>query len=38
MANAEEVLKAVAKHPPRSHQEGGVYQVIEEYLVDPGNK
>ena len=32
VANAEEAVKAVAKHLAPSHQEGGVYQVIEEYL------
>ena len=32
VANAEETVKAVAKHLAPSHQEGGVYQVMEEYL------
>ena len=32
VANAEEAVKAVAKHLATTHQEGGVYQVIEEYL------
>ena len=32
VANAEEAVKAVAKHLAPTHQEGGVYQVIEEYL------
>ena len=36
VANAEEAVKAVAKHLAPTHQEGGVYQVIEEYLgIDP---
>ncbi len=36
--NAEEAVKAVAKHPAPSHQEGGgIYQVIEEHLgLTPG--
>ena len=32
VANADEAVMAVAKHLAPSHQEGGVYQVIEEYL------
>mgnify|MGYP000511979316 FL=1 len=32
VANAEASVKAVATHSAPSHQEGGVYQVIEEYL------
>ena len=32
VANAEEAVKAVANHLAPSHQEDGVYQVIEEYL------
>ena len=32
VANAEAGVKAVAKHLAPSYQEGGVYQVIEEYL------
>ena len=32
VANAERAVKAVAKHLAPSHQEDGVYQVIEEYL------
>ena len=32
VANAEATVKDVAKHLAPSHQEAGVYQVIEEYL------
>lgn len=37
MANAEETVKAVAQHQAPSNREGGVYQVLEEFLGMTGD-